>query len=135
MPDYTVIIPLYGHPYTKNGIIYVPLDYIERHFAHYGTNKETVFRHILEHEKLHITNNDAEYPEHIIRTTREFKKYRRYLRRVEEAALPNLRFDNDEEYRRLNENCLADLEARIEKYWEKFRKYGKLELVEMQLTS
>lgn len=135
MPDYTVIIPCYGHPNTKNGIIYIPLDYIERHFAHYGINKETVFRHILEHEKLHIANNDAEYPKQIIRTTREFKKYKRYLRRIEEAALPNLRSDKDEEYKRLNENCLADLEERIEKYWGKFCKHGRLELVEMSLSS
>ncbi len=62
MPEYTVIVPSYGQPYTKNGIIHIPLHYLERHFTQYGINKETVFQHILEHEKLHITNNDTEYP-------------------------------------------------------------------------
>ncbi len=61
MPEYTVIIPSYGHPYTKNDIIYIPLDFLERYFTQYGIIKETVFKHIFEHEKLHITNNDTEY--------------------------------------------------------------------------
>jgi hypothetical protein len=135
VPEYTVIIPSYGQPYTKNNVIYIPLDFLESCFTRSGINKETVFKHIFEHEKLHITNGDTEYSEPIITTVRGFKKYARYLRRVEKAALPPLRFDNDEEYQCLNEICIVDLEARIEDYRKRFCKHGKLRLVEMHLTS
>ena len=123
---YSVIIPFYGYPFTKNGIIYIPLDYLEKHFTEYGINKETVFKHIFEHEKLHIAKNHSVYPGHIILTIREFKKYANHLRKVDTEALPSPRFDNDEEFIRLNEICMKDLEVRIERSWEKFLIDGKL---------
>ena len=128
LPKYNVIIPFYnyGYPFTENNIIYIPLDYLEKHFTEYGINKETVFKHIFEHEKLHITKNHKKFPNHIILTKREFKKYAKYLRKIDTEALPSPRFNDDEEFIRLNEICIKDLEARIERSWEKFLTEGKL---------
>lgn len=126
--SYCVIIPLYGHPSTKNGIICISLVFLEKHFTEYGINKETVFKHIFEHEKLHITKKHCVYPIRIISSGREFKKYANHLRKVEKEALPPPRFDDDEEFIRLNEICIKDLETRIERSWNKFRVVGKLDL-------
>ena len=135
IPKYTLIIPLRGHPYTNNGIIYIPLDFLEKHFAVYGINKETVFKNILQHEILHIINKDSKYHKSKITTPDEFEEYANYRWEMETAALPSLRFDNDDEYKRLNEISLNDLEALIEIYRIKYYQYGELNLVEMALTS
>ena len=127
---YRVIIPFYGHPSTKNGIICIPLDYLEKHFSEYGINKETVFKHIFEHERLHIVKNHRVYPRHIISNGREFKKYANHLRNVEKEALPPLRFDNDDDFIRLNDICIKDLETKIEYSLKKFHVDGKLDLTE-----